>query len=192
MKHHAAGFRTYILVCLGSTMVMMTNQFISDMYNTGDPARMGAQVISGIGFLGAGTILVTSNNHVKGLTTAAGLWSAACIGLAIGIGFYQGAIIGAFSLLVIISSFQKIKRLLINKKNSVDFYILFETLEDFHDFLTYCAIKKWKIIAIQEEFSQKDKYVMNFVSLKFTNREEANNLLKNFENIKGFLSVDKL
>lgn len=171
---------------------MMTNQFISDMYNTGDPARMGAQVISGIGFLGAGTILVTSNNHVKGLTTAAGLWSAACIGLAIGIGFYQGAIIGAFSLLVIISSFQKIKRLLINKKNSVDFYILFETLEDFHDFLTYCAIKKWKIIAIQEEFSQKDKYVMNFVSLKFTNREEANNLLKNFENIKGFLSVDKL
>ncbi len=172
-------------------MVMMTNQFISEIYGTGDPARMGAQVISGIGFLGAGTILVTNNNHVKGLTTAAGLWSAACIGLAIGIGFYAGAVVGAISLLIIISSFQKIKKLFINTKNSVDFYILFESIEDFHNFLTFCAIKKWRILTVQEEFSQKDKYVMTFVSLKFKNREEASNLSKSFENVKGILSIDE-
>ena len=72
-KSQAAGFRTYILVCLGATMIMMTNQYVSDVYKLGDPTRMGAQVVSGIGFLGAGTILVTDRNRVRGLTTAAGI-----------------------------------------------------------------------------------------------------------------------
>lgn len=94
-KKRPAGFRTYMLVCLGAALVMMTNQYIYEKYATGDPARMAAQVISGIGFLGAGTIIVTGHNRVKGLTTAAGLWAAACVGLAIGIGFYEAAIIGA-------------------------------------------------------------------------------------------------
>ncbi len=95
-KGRAAGFRTYMLVCMGATLVMLTNQYIHDYTGTGDIARLGAQVISGIGFLGAGTIIVTGRNHIKGLTTAAGLWASACIGLAIGIGFYFGAIIGSF------------------------------------------------------------------------------------------------
>lgn len=73
MKNHTAGLRTYILVCLGSTMVMMTNQYVTENIGGGDPTRLGAQVISGIGFLGAGTILVTNRNRVKGLTTAVGL-----------------------------------------------------------------------------------------------------------------------
>lgn len=92
-KKQAAGFRTYMLVCLGATLVMMTNQYICNVFEAGDPSRLGAQVISGIGFLGAGTIIVTRKSQVRGLTTAAGLWSAACIGLAIGIGFYEGAIV---------------------------------------------------------------------------------------------------
>ena len=93
-KKRPAGFRTYMLVCIGAALVMMTNQYISELYETGDPSRMGAQVVSGIGFLGAGTIITTGHNRVKGLTTAAGLWASACVGLAIGIGFYEGAIIG--------------------------------------------------------------------------------------------------
>ena len=93
-KKRPAGFRTYMLVCIGASLVMMTNDYISMMYQTGDPSRMGAQVISGIGFLGAGTIITTGHNRVKGLTTAAGLWASACVGLAIGIGFYEGAILG--------------------------------------------------------------------------------------------------
>ena len=85
-KKRPAGFRTYMLVCLGATLVMMTNEHICHAYGTGDMARMGAQVVNGIGFLGAGTIITTGHNRVKGLTTAAGLWAAACIGLAIGSG----------------------------------------------------------------------------------------------------------
>ena len=87
-----AGFRTHILVCLGAMIVMSTAQFAT-MYYTTDIQRMGAQVVSGIGFLGAGSIIV-NKRHITGLTTAAGLWASACIGLAIGIGFYEGAIVG--------------------------------------------------------------------------------------------------
>ncbi len=88
----AAGFRTHILVCMGAMIAMSTGQFAA-LHYTADVTRIGAQVVSGIGFLGAGSIIV-NKRHIMGLTTAAGLWASACIGLAIGIGFYEGAIIG--------------------------------------------------------------------------------------------------
>lgn len=90
-----AGFRTHILVCVGSALVMETSEYIFRAYNglvNIDPSRLGAQVISGIGFLGAGTI-IRDGVTVKGLTTAASLWTVSCIGLTIGAGFYSGAII---------------------------------------------------------------------------------------------------
>ena len=89
LKQRPAGLRTYMLVCVGACMIMLTNQYVVQVYPGGDPVRMGAQVVSGIGFLGAGTIIVTRHNQIKGLTTAAGLWAAAAVGLATGIGFYE-------------------------------------------------------------------------------------------------------
>jgi len=97
-----AGFRTHILVCLASALVMLTSEFIFKIYSDKvnlDPARLGAQVISGIGFLGAGAIIKEGIN-VKGLTTAATLWTVACVGLACGIGFYMGAIISTVLIFV--------------------------------------------------------------------------------------------
>lgn len=96
-SHRPAGLRTHILVCVGSALVMTTSQYIFRIYQgqaTLDPARLGAQVISGIGFLGAGTIL-RDGSTIKGLTTAAGLWAVSCIGIAIGAGFYSGGISAA-------------------------------------------------------------------------------------------------
>lgn len=95
LKQRPAGLRTYMLVCVGACMIMLTNQYVVQSSGAGDIVRMGAQVVSGIGFLGAGTIIVTRHNQIKGLTTAAGLWAAAAVGLATGIGFYEAAIIGA-------------------------------------------------------------------------------------------------
>lgn len=100
MKNRAAGFRTYMLVSIGSCIIMMTNQYVYQCLGTGDPVRMGAQVVSGIGFLGAGSIIVTSHNQVKGLTTAAGLWASACLGLAVGIGFYEVALTGGVAVYI--------------------------------------------------------------------------------------------
>ena len=102
-KNRPAGFRTYILVCLGSTLVMMTNQYICEVFESGDPSRLGAQVISGIGFLGAGMIYFNGRHSVKGLTTAAGIWATSGIGLAIGAGMYAMGI--ATSLLILVMQF---------------------------------------------------------------------------------------
>ena len=85
-KKRPAGMRTYMLVCIGATIIMMTAQFMNQRWG-GDVGRLPAQVISGIGFLGAGTIVVTRRNQIKGLTTAAGLWASAIIGLCFGAGF---------------------------------------------------------------------------------------------------------
>lgn len=103
LKNRPAGLRTYMLVCIGACMVMITNQYVFQVYGAGDLVRMGAQVISGIGFLGAGTIVVTTHNRIKGLTTAAGLWAAACVGLAIGIGFYEVALIGTLAIVLVLT-----------------------------------------------------------------------------------------
>ena len=94
LKNRPAGMRTYILVCMGSAIVMMTNQYAFQIWNISDPVRMGAQVVSGIGFLGAGTILKGRKAHrVQGLTTAAGIWLTAAIGVAAGLGRETTAIV---------------------------------------------------------------------------------------------------
>lgn len=96
----AAGLRTHILVCLGAAMTTMIGLYVSnELGSPGDPLRMGSQVVSGIGFLGAGTIMIRNRSHITGLTTAAGLWATACIGLGIGVGFYEGVMI-AFCVVV--------------------------------------------------------------------------------------------
>lgn len=190
LKNHAAGFRTYILVCLGSTMVMMTNQFIFEQYALGDPARMGAQVISGIGFLGAGTIIVTNNNHVRGLTTAAGLWSAACIGLAIGIGFYEGALAGGFALLVIMTSFQKVKNKYVNRSKKVDVLILFDTFTEFNQFIAKCNENNWKILSIQSNPYEADQATLYTISFDMITHLDINDVLEDLNKIKGLQSID--
>ena len=97
IKRRPAGFRTHILICIGAAITTLTSQYLALMlhYNT-DTARLGAQVVAGVGFIGAGTIVVGKHQRVKGLTTAAGLWVLAIIGLAIGSGFYEGAVIATF------------------------------------------------------------------------------------------------
>lgn len=111
--HRPAGMRTHILVALGSCVVMIIGNLISTQYlpmgNTPDPARLGAQVISGISFLGAGTIMREGVN-VKGLTTAASLWTVACLGLAAGAGYYVVAMIGMLLVFVTLSIFEVFQR----------------------------------------------------------------------------------
>lgn len=144
-KKRPAGFRTYMLVCLGAALVMMTNEYICDIYGTGDPARMGAQVISGIGFLGAGTIIVTGHNRVRGLTTAAGLWAAACIGLAIGIGYYTGAIMGCVMIFVAMAALHNVDERVMSDTKVMNLYIEFEKLSYIGKFLEYVKERDIKV-----------------------------------------------
>ena len=122
MKNRPAGLRTYMLVCVGSCLIMMTNQYIFQATGTGDPTRMSAQVISGIGFLGAGTIVVTQHNQIKGLTTAAGLWACAAAGLALGIGFYEAAVAGGAAIFVVLTLLQRMDDRMHRRGRLLDIY----------------------------------------------------------------------
>ena len=149
-KHRPAGLRTYILVCLGAALVMMTNQFVYVEFNASDPVRLGAQVISGIGFLGAGTIVLTGKSQIKGLTTAASLWAAACIGLGIGIGFYEGAILGGLGIVFTVSGLQKFDNWMHKNSRYLELYIEYdEGKNGFSEFLKYARENYFEISNIQ-------------------------------------------
>ncbi len=128
--HRPAGFRTHILVCIGSALVMVTSEFIFKQYSghtNADPARLGAQVISGIGFLGAGTIIREGFN-VKGLTTAASLWAVSCVGIAVGIGFYEGAIAATILIYLTLITLKKIEDHIAKKSNYRYIYVKSENI----------------------------------------------------------------
>ncbi len=122
-KRRPAGFRTHMLVCLGAAMTMLISQHLWQSGYSTDLGRLGAQVVNGIGFLGAGTILVTGRHQIKGLTTAAGLWASACIGLAIGAGFYIGAVFAFCFVLLTITLFSRLEARLISSARNMNMYV---------------------------------------------------------------------
>lgn len=142
-KRRPAGFRTYMLVCLGAAMTIIMGQYVISLGEKADVARIGAQAINGIGFLGAGTILVTGKQQVKGLTTAAGLWACACMGLAIGAGFYE-CVIPVFLLIFLsVRFFPWLEAWMIEKDRNMNFYAEFSSMDDLGPLLT--AIKEQKV-----------------------------------------------
>ena len=135
IKHRPAGMRTHILVCIGACIIaLIESKFISSLnestesniaYNFG---RLTAQVISGIGFLGAGTILF-SDRRITGLTTAASLWNTACLGIAIGYGYYLIAIVGGLFVILVLIMMQRIIHVRVSKKVEIRFVHRVETIE---------------------------------------------------------------
>lgn len=127
IKRRNAGIKTHVLVCIGSALVMMTSQYVNQNFDTKvDLTRLGAQVISGVGFLGVGTIIVTGKNHVKGLTTAAGLWVCACEGLAVGIGFMEGAILSFVAIMITLKVLSKLDNWSHQYAKSFELYLEFD------------------------------------------------------------------
>lgn len=118
----AAGFRTHILLCVGTTLIMLTSIHVSDIYagkSPVDPARLAAGVVTGIGFLGAGTIMRYKAN-VKGLTTATSLWVVTAIGLAVGTGLYLGAVVTTLLAVSMLTFFGHFEREVIRKLRGAD------------------------------------------------------------------------
>ena len=123
-KRRPAGFRTHILICLGAAMTTLISQYlylVLGQYT--DMGRLGAQVIAGIGFIGAGTIIVTRRQRVKGLTTAAGLWAAAIIGLSLGGGFYEGGLYATVLIMVAELFFSRVEFRMLKNAPEVNLYI---------------------------------------------------------------------
>ncbi len=182
--HQAAGMRTYMLVCMGAAIVMITGQYSYEYFGTGDPVRLGAQVVSGIGFLGAGSIIISGKTRIRGLTTAAGLWTAACIGLCIGIGFFEGGIIATILVNLIMTHFKRLEyRLMLNE---VWFTVYMEIDKD----ITVAELSK-KLIHYGLEIGEMhvDKRKKGFqkliIDLKNTHHIGREEIIENIQNLPG-------
>lgn len=193
-SNHAAGFRTHILVCVGSALVMLTNEYICYLYGAGDPARLGAQVITGVGFLGAGTIMMTGRNKIKGLTTAAGLWASACLGLAIGIGYYSGALIAATLVLLSLALLPKVEDFFYKKAKSMDLYIEMESVDQFKTFVKYVRTlnSKYFKTEIINEGSGLPGAICFQLDMKLTKEQSYDEILSNIKNFDGVWLVEEM
>lgn len=193
-KNRPAGFRTYMIVCLGSSLVMMTNQYIYRTYNSGDIVRMGAQVISGIGFLGAGTIMVTGRQQIKGITTAAGLWAAACCGLAVGIGFYEGAIVGGVTIFIVMALLNKMEIRFRSMSPVIDIYLEYSGKKNFSGFLSAVREHNLEVVNIQmnKNKAAKDGEMCVILNIESKEKREHSEVLGIIGAIEGVDYVEEL
>ena len=195
LKNHPAGLRTYILVCLGACIVMTTNQYVYQTYGgQGDPVRMGAQVISGIGFLGAGTIIVTARNQIKGLTTAAGLWAAACMGLAIGIGFYELAVIGGITILIVLTVLHELDNRMHKNIKVVELYIELAEKVPIGCFIRSASANELEISNLQMEADSalNQNSIAFIATLKGKCSRNRDELLKAVRKVEGVSYLEEL
>ena len=193
-KNRPAGFRTYMLVCVASTMVMITNEYISQLYPNADPSRMGAQVISGIGFLGAGTIIVTGRNRVMGLTTAAGLWADACIGLAIGVGYYSAAIIACVMIFITMAFLNGIDDKVSTFTREITLYVELSSIRSLSVFLGCINDNNMKVIDLELIKSNNcdETIVGGIFSLKLLDKIKDIDAIEVLSKSEGVCSIQEI
>ena len=194
-KRRPAGFRTHILICLGAAFTTLTSQYLLlDLGLFTDPARLGAQVIAGIGFIGAGTIIVTKRRQVKGLTTAAGLWASAIVGLCLGAGFFEGALYATLLILLAELIFVKLEYFLISSAKSVNIYVEYNDSSVLP--LIVDAIKQTDTYIYDLEISKKNeirgKKLSVIFSLNVPRKISHQMLLTQISETEGVTAVEEL
>ena len=194
LKNRPAGLRTYMLVCVGACLIMITNQYIYQVFGTGDPVRMGAQVVSGIGFLGAGTIVVTKRNQIKGLTTAAGLWAAAAVGLSVGIGLYEAAVIGGAVIFIVLSLIHSLDNKMRQNSKMVEIYVELTRAINLGDFLRRIRELDLEIESIQteQESAVEEGRRAYIIMLKAKRKRNHEVLFQNIRDIEDVAYVEGL
>ena len=191
-KHRPAGFRTYMIVCLSSALIMITDLYLVEFYGTGDPARLGAQVISGIGFLGAGSIMI-SNMRIKGITTAAGLWGSAGLGLALGAGFYIGAFITGVFLLIIMTIMSRIDARMNAMSRSMIIFAEFKSTEALSSFVKEARKMNCTLSDIEMKKSLLDgDYIGVNIAISLPKRRNHAEVIQQFGALKGVKYIEEL
>ena len=203
-KGRPAGFRTYLLVSLGAALTMILSQYNYVMMGTvwrdlaletgvrTDVSRFGAQVISGIGFLGAGTIIVTGHQQVKGLTTAAGLWASACMGLAVGAGFYECVFLCFALIFMSMRILPTIETLIIEHTRNMNIYVEFRSLDDIGAILTKLKSYQTQIYNVEIERGGEHQHPSATLSLRLPARKLHEDILAGVSEIEGVYSIEEL
>ena len=169
LKRRPAGFRTHILLCLGASITTLTSQYLYlTMNQFTDVARLGAQVIAGIGFIGAGAIIVTKRKRIKGLTTAAGLWTSAIIGLVCGAGYIECALAATILILIAELFLSKIEYKIARDNQSVNLYLEYSNASAINEILNFLKAKKINIsdLEITRADGPEDYYYCALLSIQ--------------------------
>lgn len=194
IKGRPAGLKTFTLVAVGSALVMIANEYIYKTMGGGDTMRLAAQVISGIGFLGAGTILVTRSNEIKGLTTAATLWVTAAVGIAIGAGFYFGGL-ATLVLVTVLSSFYRLADKVISERSKEIRCEIIARDRDFliplRDYFNSVGIQLEAYSKLKETIWRDGNYTMT-VSIRNKKRLPHHDIFEEIEKLPSVITVNDL
>ena len=195
VQRRPAGFRTHILICLGAAMTTLTSQFLYlNMHYYTDMARLGAQVVAGMGFIGAGTIIVTRRQRVKGLTTAAGLWTAAIVGLALGGGFYEGGIAATGLILLAELLFSKLEYRMLDNAPEVNLFMEYSGKPCLEKVLKLYRERELKVINMEITRSTESEThnACAIFTLRLNRRCGVERLLTEMNAVPGVVSVEEL
>jgi putative Mg2+ transporter-C (MgtC) family protein len=193
-KRRPAGFRTHILICIGAAMTTLTSQYIAfELNGVTDLARLGAQVIAGVGFIGAGTIIVTKRKNVKGLTTAAGLWASAIVGLCAGAGFIEGALLTTVIIIIAELVLARFEYFMVSNSRTVTIFVEYSDTS--------------KLTAIVETVKENSSYIRDIeitksnsenntscaiFSIQMPRRKSHDKMINIISNLDGVVSVEEL
>lgn len=193
----AAGLRTHMMVCVGSALAMIVSAHgFMDVLTPGkvvlDPSRIAAQVVSGIGFLGAGTILFLRHEVIRGLTTAAGLWTVACVGLAVGSGLFAAAIIATLLALIILALLKPLEKSIFSKRRQRMITLIINRQQASLELIEQ-AINQEQLDLTQMVIQRGDQSDEDYVKLMLsynTPKEKLPILADRFRSIKGIKEIN--
>lgn len=194
-KRRAAGFRTHILICLGAAITTLTSHYLFlQMGYAVDLGRLGAQVIAGIGFIGAGSILVTRRQQVKGLTTAAGLWAAAIVGLCFGAGFYEGGVIATVLILLAELLFAKLERSILYRVTEINLYIEYLESACLDHVLELLQTEQVKLLSMEvmRASAEGNDSSSAILQLRLPKKYKAEVLLLKINEVKSVVAAEEL
>ena len=205
-KNRPAGFRTYMIVAMTAASTQMLSQYLTLMLQTQwadsfaivgqrtDGVRLGAQIINGVGFIGTGTILLTERQEVKGLTTASCLWASACMGLAIGAGFYEGVIVGTILIVLVMKSFPLIEGNVLANSRNMNFYVEMDSIEYLGTVVN--CVKKRDIriydVDVGKVEQNGEQHVRGLFSVKLPKRGPHTELLATIATIDGIVAIEEV
>lgn len=205
-KRRGAGFRTYMFVALGAAMTVMLSQYLDYMLNHAwlataqeigiktDVSRFGAQVINGVGFLGAGTIIVTGRQEVKGLTTAAGLWASACMGLAVGAGFYECVVIGIALIVLSMTLLPLIEEAMLATSKNMTVYVEMDSFENLGNIVNHIKTEGINLFDVEIEKDKREHMAQFSVlfTMKLPHRREHAEVLAELSTLDGIVAIDEV
>lgn len=194
-KRRPAGFRTHILICIGAAMTTLISQYLFlEMHYYTDMARLGAQVVAGVGFIGAGTIIVTRRQRVKGLTTAAGLWTSAIIGLSLGAGFYEGGLIVTALVLLAELVFSRMEYRILNSSPEVNLYLEYTDKDSLDGVLGLFRNNNIKVLNMEITRSpgENSRNSCAIFSLRMNRQYPTEKMLGEISTMEGVVSVEEL